>query len=84
MDGTPVTVSYHPYLLIDELLPTPWGVPRAGVRDLATSNLLALSEHGSRQRFADLSFFAEWGIHARDAEVEPLRGAGIALPGPGS
>jgi excisionase family DNA binding protein len=78
VDGTPVTVSYHPYLLIDELLPSPWGIPRADVRDLAASNLLALSEYGSRERFVDLSLLAEWGIDARET-LDLLRFADLGV-----
>ncbi len=65
--GVRVSFFYYPYPLLEPLLPTPAGVPLAGLLDIACMKLIAVSQRGSRKDFVDLYFLGAAGVDLRYA-----------------
>jgi hypothetical protein len=78
VEGVPVDVVRYPYPLLEPAVPGPRGFPTAGLLDLATNKLAAISRRGLRRDFWDLYAIAKNGISLADATSAYVRRFGVA------
>ncbi len=64
--GVRTSLFHYGVPLLEEPLPTRFGIPLAPLIDLACMKLVAVSQHGSRKDFVDLYYLGEHGIAIRD------------------
>jgi hypothetical protein len=75
-----VSLFHYPYVLLDEPMPTRFGVPIASLRDIGCMKLVAVSQRGSRKDFVDLYHLGLEGLTVRDLlSVLPRKMPGIEL-----
>lgn len=78
VEGVPVDVVRYPYPLLAPTVPGPRGFPTAGLVDLATNKLAAISRRGLRRDFWDLYAIAKNGISLAEATRAYMRRFGVA------
>ncbi len=64
--GVRVSLFHYPYVLLDEPLPTRFGVPVAGLLDIGCMKIVAVSQRGSRKDFVDIYELGRAGIGVRE------------------
>lgn len=64
--GVRVRLFDYPYVVLEEPLPTRFGVPLAGLRDLGCMKLVAVAQRGSRKDFVDLCHLGAAGYSIRE------------------
>ncbi|MDP2182267.1 MAG: nucleotidyl transferase AbiEii/AbiGii toxin family protein [Actinomycetota bacterium] len=65
IDGVRVSLSEYPYVLLEEPIPTRFGIPVAGLTDIGCMKLIAAAQRGSRKDFVDLFYIGHAGYDIR-------------------
>lgn len=65
-DGVRVSFFHYPYVLLEEPVTTRFGIPVAGLLDIACMKLVAVSQGGSRKDFVDLYELGRAGVGVRE------------------
>jgi len=60
--GVRMSLFYYRYPLIEPTVPSRFGIPLAGLRDIAAMKLVAVSQRGSRKDFVDLYALGQAGL----------------------
>lgn len=66
VDGVRVSLFHYPYVLLDEPIPTRFGIPTASLLDIACMKLVAVAQRGARKDFVDLYELGRAGISVRE------------------
>jgi hypothetical protein len=78
--GVRVSLFHYPYALLEEPLPTRFGLPLAGLLDVGCMKLVAVSQRGSRKDFVDLCELGRAGVGVRGILAAlPEKMPGVAL-----
>jgi hypothetical protein len=64
--GVRVSLFHYPYVVIEEPVPTRFGLPVAGLTDLGCMKLVAVAQRGSRKDFVDLYHLGAAGYSIRE------------------
>lgn len=64
--GVRLSLFRYPYILLDEPVPTPFGIPVAGLADIGCMKLVATAQRGSRKDFVDLYYLGAAGYPIRE------------------
>ena len=64
--GTRVSLFHYPYVVIEEPVPTEFGLPVASLTDLGCMKLVAVAQRGSRKDFVDLYYLGAAGYTIRE------------------
>jgi hypothetical protein len=64
--GVRVSLFHYPYVVIEEPVPTRFGLPVADLADLGCMKLVAVAQRGSRKDFVDLYYLGAAGYSIRE------------------
>lgn len=64
--GVRVSLFHYPYVVIEELVSTQFGLPVASLADLGCMKLAAVAQRGSRKDFVDLYYLGAAGYSIRE------------------
>jgi hypothetical protein len=73
-----VSLFHYPYVLLEQPIPTRFGVPLASLIDIGCMKLVAISQRGSRKDFIDLYFLGREGLAVRElVRALPRKAPGV-------
>lgn len=83
VDGVRVSLFHYPYVLLEEVVETPYGLPVAALLDIGCMKLVAAAQRGTRKDFVDLYHLGAAGYTVREllatlprkmpsAEINPM------------
>lgn len=78
VSGVPVDVVRYPYRLLRPPQPGPGGFPTAGLEDLATNKLAAISKRGLQRDFWDLYAIVQSGLSLATTTEAYVRRFGVS------
>ncbi len=65
--GVRFSLFHYPYVLLEPVIESSYGVALAGLLDIACMKLVAMAQRGSRKDFVDLYFLGMSGVTPRSA-----------------
>jgi hypothetical protein len=80
VSGVRVSLFRYPYPLLEEPIPTRFGIPLARLVDVGCMKLVAVSQRGSRKDFVDLYELSRAGVSVREILAAlPVKMPAVAL-----
>ncbi len=82
VSGVRVSLFEYPYVLLEEPVPTRFGIPVAQLLDIGCMKLVAVAQRGSRKHFVDLYCLGREGFTIRELMTALQRKMPAVTPNP--